>query len=80
MIGTPEELSKYLWQLDKEKKYIIEEYKEKRSLNANNYAWVLITQIGNKLRKSKEEVYLQMLKNKVKDIILMKKKTPLILL
>ena len=37
-------------------------YKKKRSLNANSYAWVLITEIANKLRASKEEVYLQMLK------------------
>lgn len=63
MIGTPEELSRYLWQLDKEKKYEIKEYKQKRSLNANAYAWKLITEIGNVLRKSKEEVYLQMLKD-----------------
>ena len=63
MIGTPEQLSQYLWQLDKDKKYEIKEYKEKRSLNANAYAWKLITQIGNVLRKSKEEVYLQMLKD-----------------
>lgn len=36
--------------------------KKRRSLNANSYAWVLITEIANKLRASKEEVYLQMLK------------------
>jgi hypothetical protein len=63
MIGTPEELSRYLWQLDKDKKYEIKEYKEKRSLNSNAYAWKLITELGNVLRKSKEEVYLQMLKD-----------------
>lgn len=63
MIGTPEELSQYLWQLDKNTKYEIKEYRERRSLNANSYAWVLIGKIGNKLRKSKEEVYLQMLKD-----------------
>ena len=63
MVGTPEELSQYLWQLDKEKKYIIEEYKEKRSLSQNSYAWKLITQIANKIRKSKEEVYLQTLED-----------------
>lgn len=63
MIGTPEKLSQYLWQLDKEKKYEIKEYREKRSLNSNAYAWKLITELGNVLRKSKEEVYLQMLKD-----------------
>ena len=63
MIGTREEISRYLWQLDEEKLYEIKEYKEKRSLNANAYVWKLITEIGNKLRKSKEEVYLQMLKD-----------------
>lgn len=40
----------------------VDVYKEKRSLNANNYAWKLITEIGNKLRMSKEDVYLMMLK------------------
>lgn len=40
----------------------IEKFREKRSLNANNYAWKLITEIGNMTRLSKEEVYLQMLK------------------
>jgi len=40
----------------------IDHYKKKRSLNANSYAWVLITEIANKLRASKEEVYFQMLK------------------
>ena len=63
MIGTPEQLSQYLWELDKNKKYEIKEYREKRSLNANAYAWKLITEIGNLMKKSKEEVYLQMLKD-----------------
>ena len=40
----------------------IKEYKQKRSLNANNYAWKLITDIANELRTSKDEVYLLMLK------------------
>lgn len=40
----------------------IDKHREKRSLNANNYAWKLLTEIGNKLRKSKEQVYLDMLK------------------
>lgn len=47
---------------DKVKVCKIDHYKKKRSLNANSYAWVLITEIANKLRASKEEVYFQMLK------------------
>ena len=42
--------------------YEITKAKKKRSLNANNYAWQLITQIGNVLRLSKEDVYFDMLK------------------
>lgn len=61
-VGTPEEISRYLWQLDKEKKYKIEEYKEKRSLNSNSYCWVLIGKIADILRTSKDEIYLIMLK------------------
>lgn len=41
----------------------IDRYKAKRSLNANNYAWKLITEIANETRQSKEEVYLKMLKD-----------------
>lgn len=63
MIGSPEEISGYLWQLNKDKLYEIKEYKEKRSKSQNAYAWELITKIGNIIRKSKEEVYLQMLKD-----------------
>ena len=41
----------------------IDRYREKRSLNANNYAWKLLTEIGNLIRKSKEEVYFMMLQD-----------------
>lgn len=62
MTGTINAIINYLLkQEDRNKLYVIEEYKEKRSLNANNYAWKLITEIGNKTNKSKEEVYIQML-------------------
>lgn len=40
----------------------ISKYREKRSLNANAYAWKLLTEIGNVIRSSKDDVYLQMLK------------------
>lgn len=40
----------------------IDKYRNKRSLNANNYAWKLITEIGNSTRQSKEDVYFLMLK------------------
>ena len=40
----------------------IDKWREKRSLNANNYAWKLLTEMGNILRASKEDVYLEMLK------------------
>lgn len=35
----------------------IKKYREKRSLDANAYAWVLITKIAGVLNSSKEEVY-----------------------
>ncbi len=42
---------------DKVKVCKIDHYRKKRSLNSNSYAWALITQIADKLRVSKEEVY-----------------------
>jgi len=49
--------------IDKELEIEIKEYKEKRSLNANALLWKLCNELGNKLRISKEEVYLIALKN-----------------
>ena len=43
--------------------YEITREKKKRSLNANAYAWQLITKIGDVLRLSKEDVYFDMLKS-----------------
>lgn len=63
MIGKAKNIIDWLFNQEKDKVFEIKEYKEKRSLNANNYAWKLITEIGNKLLKSKEDVYLQMLKD-----------------
>lgn len=63
MIGKTKNIIDWLFNQERDKVFEIKEYKEKRSLNANNYAWKLITEIGNKLSKSKEEVYLQMLKD-----------------
>ena len=40
----------------------IKPYRKKRSLDQNAYAWVLIGKIADKLRTSKDEVYLDMLK------------------
>ncbi len=40
----------------------IKKYRNKRSLNANNYLWSLINEMANVLNSSKDEVYLQMLK------------------
>lgn len=39
----------------------LEEYKEKRSLNANAYAWKLMDLIAEKIGSTKDEVYLSML-------------------
>ena len=63
MIGNAIQLIQFLYNQDKGKLFTIKEYKEKRSLDQNAYAWKLITEIGNVIRKSKEEVYLQMLKD-----------------
>lgn len=40
----------------------IDKFRQKRSLNANAYAWLLIGKIGDATRLSKEEVYFRMLK------------------
>lgn len=39
----------------------IEQHREKRSLDANAYLWVLLSKIAEAIKSSKDEVYLQML-------------------
>ena len=41
----------------------VEKFSENRSLKANAYLWALVTKIGNALRESKEDIYLDMLKS-----------------
>jgi len=63
MIGKPIDIIKFLYEQDKDTKFEVKEHKNKRSLNANNYAWQLITQIADKLETTKELVYKQMLRD-----------------
>lgn len=61
--GKIEKFLPLIFRLDKDTVYDvkIDKHREKRSLNANAYLWKLVTEIGNILNKSKEEVYLHML-------------------
>lgn len=63
--GTKTEIQQFLYKLDKDIVYDlkIDKHRNKRSLDANNYAWHLISEIANVLRMSKEEIYLRMLKD-----------------
>lgn len=40
----------------------VKRWSEKRTMTANAYLWVLLTEIGNALRESKEQIYFDMLK------------------
>jgi hypothetical protein len=72
IVITSKNISKQIYQdfqeirsiIEKGKELIaeIKQYREKRSLDANSYAWVLISKIAEVLRTSKEEVYIEMLK------------------
>lgn len=57
MVGTSNKIIAYLLEQAKDKKFELKEYKEKRSLNANNYFWKLTTELAELLRISKEEMY-----------------------
>lgn len=63
MVGTIEQIIQYLFQQDKTKKYEVKEYKEKRSLDANAYAWVLLGKLQDKLHIPKEEIYRDAIRN-----------------
>jgi len=62
MVGNAEQIVKWLFTQDRDKTFEVKPYRQKRSLNANSYAWVLINEMANVLRTSKDEVYQEMLK------------------
>ena len=63
IVGTPDILIPKLLKLERDKQYQVEEYHEKRSKSQNAYCWEIIGKIADKISKSKEEVYLSMLKD-----------------
>ncbi len=63
MIGTQKQAITWLLEQDNTKQYEVKEHKQKRSKSQNAYMWEIITQIADIQRLSKEEVYLQMLKD-----------------
>ena len=62
--GNKAEIQQFLFKLDKDTVYDlkIDKHRNKRSLNANAYSWVLQNEISNVMRLSKEEVHFEMLK------------------
>lgn len=70
MIGNPCEITRWLFDKDKEKLYEIKEYNKKRSLNSNSYCWALIGKIADVLRATKEEIYIQMLEDYGQSILI----------
>ena len=59
------ELASYIDSLkdDKEYKLEVKELKEKRSLSANAYAWLLLDKLAEKLRIGKTEIYRTFIKD-----------------
>lgn len=63
MIGTIEQIIQYLFKQDKTKQYEVKEVKQKRSLDSNAYAWVLLGKLQDKLHIPKEDIYRDLIKN-----------------
>ncbi len=58
-------ISEYIQTLKNDKEYVIEvkEYREKRSLSANNYYWELIEQLSKAINIAKDELHELMLQS-----------------
>ena len=63
MIGNPLKIIQWLYNQDKEKIFEIKERKSKRTLTQNAYYWELVNELANCLRKSKEEMHFELLKD-----------------
>lgn len=73
---TIDKILPQIFRLDKDVIYDIKivKHRKKRSNNANSYLWKLCTQIGNAMNLSKNEVYLQMLKDYGQSMLIPVKK------
>lgn len=71
-----EKILPLIFRLDRDTLYDIKivKHRKKRSNNANSYLWELCTQIGNVMNLSKNEVYLQMLKDYGQSMLIPVKK------
>lgn len=71
-----EKILPLIFRLNKDTLYDVKivKHREKRSNNANSYLWKLCTQIGNIMNLSKNEVYLQMLKDYGQSMLIPVKK------
>ena len=63
MVGTIDNVIKYLLDQDKTKQYEVKVYKPKRSLDSNAYAWVLLGKLQDKLHIPKEGIYRDLIRN-----------------
>lgn len=63
IVGNPLKIIQWLYNQDKEKIFEIKERKSKRTLTQNAYYWVLVNELANCLRKSKEEMHFELLKD-----------------
>lgn len=61
MIGTKIEIKSWL-DTQPDKEYEIKEHRQKRSLDANGYLWVLISKIQDVIGIPKEDIYRDMIK------------------
>jgi hypothetical protein len=69
MIGNKKDILNYLISKPDNKLFELKEYKQKRSLSANAYCWVLCTKIADILNTTKDEVYLEELKRYGQSLI-----------
>lgn len=61
MRGRPSDLVAWLFEQPKDKVFEVSEYREKRSLSANSYYWVLVGQIAEKMNLPREAVHRQLM-------------------
>ncbi len=69
VIGNAEKIIHWLFLQEKGKLFEIKEKSNKRSLTQNAYSWVLIGEMADKLRLSKEEVYHRLLRDYSQGIV-----------
>ena len=77
-VGTPRQCTMWLMERDPDAKFVVKEWRDRRSKTANGYYWALVTKLSSALGISKDETHDNLLKQYAEcEVVTVLSKVPL---